>query len=130
MSPGGAAERGVAGAGCDWGCGKIGAGNWVPSPIEHADRNRAPTSQATGVAPARMALIAAFRSVSSVRYRGGRSRWRGVPLGLEEAALESEVFVLPHFRLEVGEDFSGRGGVGVEEVDRGHRQELGRGQIG
>src|SRR5437868_7984589 len=52
-----------------------------------------------------------------------------VALLFKEAALEGEIGLLGHRWLELCEDLLGGRGVPVQQVDRGHRQQLGRGQI-
>ena len=49
---------------------------------------------------------------------------------LEQPSGEGEVLGFGHGGVEVGEDLAGGGGVVIEEVDRGHREELGGGQVG
>ena len=58
-----------------------------------------------------------------------RLRLRLVPLPLEQGMLEGEVDVLGEGGVRVGPDLLRGRGVGVEQIDRGHRQELGRRQI-
>jgi hypothetical protein len=55
-----------------------------------------------------------------------RLRLRFVAFGFEEGALEGEVGVLGEGGLEIGKGFLRGRGVAVEQIDRGHCQELGR----
>jgi len=60
------------------------------------------------------------RQVDLFDWIGGR------PLGAVEGALEGEVGVLGEGGLEIGKGFLRGRGVAVEQIDRGHCQELGR----
>ena len=53
----------------------------------------------------------------------------GVAFLAEEAPLEGQIGFLGHRRLEARKDLLRRSGIALEEVDRGHRQQLGRRQI-
>src|SRR5437764_9568373 len=53
-------------------------------------------------------------------------RLRFPPFRFEQAAFEGEVAVLGEGGLELGHDLLRRGGVAIEEIDRGHRQQFGR----
>src|SRR5436190_20094457 len=64
-----------------------------------------------------------------IEPRGESIPGRGIAFLFEETALEGQVRLLGHRRLEAREDFPRRRGVAVQQVDRGHRQELRRGQI-